>query len=188
MHCKVYRRDYSHVVIFVFLPERIGGEQEHAAEENVQQDKRDVHGADHFRTWSQEGDVDETRAAAHAKRFLVLGAVHAAKTDAVLSLFVSGRIRFGYATGEMLFTHDGRGDRLGNCRWYTNLPVLKPGLEPTGTVAGLRRFDLVDALCVGRLEDIPADYEGRLGIPVFFEKDLSNKNDLTEPPMPCAWR
>lgn len=79
----------------------------------------------------------------------------------------------------MLFTHDGRGDRLGNCRWYTNLPVLKPGLEPTGTVAGLRRFDLVDALCVGRLEDIPADYEGRLGIPVFFEKDLSNKNDLT---------
>ena len=108
--------------------------------------------------------------------------------DAILSLFVSGRIRFGYATGEMLFTYDGRGDRLGNCRWYTNLPVLKPGLEPTGTVACLRRFDLVDALCVGRLEDIPADYEGRLGVPVFFEKDLSNKNDLTEPPMPCAWR
>lgn len=158
------------MVIFVFLPERIGGEQEHAAEENVQQDKRDVHGADHFRTWSQEGDVDETRAAAHAKRFLVLGAVHAVKTDAILSLFVSGRIRFGYATGEMLFTHDGRGDRLGNCRWYTNLPVLKPGLEPTGTVAGLRRFDLVDALCVGRLEDIPADYEGRLGVPVFLKK------------------
>ena len=22
----------------------------------------------------------------------------------------------------------------------------------------------------------------------FLEKDLSNKNDLTEPPMPCAWR
>lgn len=41
---------------------------------------------------------------------------------------------------------------------------------------------------MGRLEDIPADYEGRLGVPVFFEKDLSNKNDLTEPPMPCAWR
>lgn len=54
-------------------------------------------------------------------------------------------------------------------------------------VAGLRRFDLVDALCVGRLEDIPADYEGRLGVPVFL-KNLSNKNDLTEPPMPCAWR
>ena len=31
-------------IVFVFLPERIGGEQEHAAEENVQQDKRDVHG------------------------------------------------------------------------------------------------------------------------------------------------
>lgn len=90
--------------------------------------------------------------------------------DAILSLFVSGRIRFGYATGEMLFTYDGRGDRLGNCRWYTNLPVLKPGLEPTDTVAGLRRFDLVDALCVGRLEDIPADYEGRLGVPVFLKK------------------
>ena len=31
-------------IVFVFLPERIGGEQEHVAEENVQQDKRDVHG------------------------------------------------------------------------------------------------------------------------------------------------
>ena len=31
-------------IVFVFLPERIGGEQEHAAEENVRQDKRDVHG------------------------------------------------------------------------------------------------------------------------------------------------
>ncbi len=31
-------------LFFVFLPERMGGEQEHAAEENVQQDKRDVHG------------------------------------------------------------------------------------------------------------------------------------------------
>lgn len=40
---------------------------------------------------------------------------------------------------------------------------------------------------MGRLEDIPADYEGRLGVPVFL-KNLSNKNDLTEPPMPCAWR
>lgn len=41
---------------------------------------------------------------------------------------------------------------------------------------------------MGRLEDIPADYEGRLGVPRFLEKDLSNKNGLTEPPMPCAWR
>ena len=40
---------------------------------------------------------------------------------------------------------------------------------------------------MGRLEDIPADYKGRLGVPVFL-KNLSNKNDLTEPPMPCAWR
>lgn len=49
------------------------------------------------------------------------------------------------------------------------------------------RLEDIPADYEGRLEDVPADYEGRLGVPVFL-KNLSNKNDLTEPPMPCAWR
>ena len=46
-------------IVFVFLPERIGGEKEHAAEEKVQQSKRDVHGNETVNHADDKNDAED---------------------------------------------------------------------------------------------------------------------------------
>ena len=122
------------------------------------------------------------------KKFLILGSQNNITYKEVFPLFIENRIWLGYKAGDMAFRvpadsepretrfwQDESGQKwrsFGNICWYTNLDIPKrheeldlfrlfdPEMYP--------RYDNFDAIEVGRVEDIPCDYYGSMGVPLTF--------------------
>ena len=124
----------------------------------------------------------------YEKKFLILGSQNNVTYTDVFPLFMQNRIWLGYKTGDMAFKvpadsepretrywQDETGQKwrsLGNICWFTNLEIKKRHEELIlfrhYTPEEYPRYFNFDAIEVGRVENIPCDYEGLMGVPLTF--------------------
>ena len=121
------------------------------------------------------------------KEFLVLGPPVALGYEVVFDLIREGRLWTGVCNGGKWFSVDdnydveaSQGVRMVDgvrfvsapAFWFTNLEHgRRPALDLSAAFdpGGLhKRYDNFDAFNVDRLRDVPADFEGRLGVPLTF--------------------
>ena len=124
----------------------------------------------------------------YGKKFLIIGSQNNVTYKEVFPLFIQNKIWLGYKSGDMAFKvpsdyeeretrywQDENGQKwrsLGNICWYTNIDHNKrheeldlvchysPDVYPT--------YDNYDAIEVGRVDSIPDNYEGVMGVPITF--------------------
>lgn len=118
----------------------------------------------------------------HRTDFLILGNLNAALTEPLWSMILAGRVWLGVSihAGDRPFDvpadYPGARDgtlRVTGVRWYTSLPAgladknrrtftarYSPDRHP--------RFDMIDAIDVDRVADIPVDWPGLMGVPITF--------------------
>lgn len=122
------------------------------------------------------------------KKFLIIGNQNAITYKEIFSLLKDNRLWIGYKSGDMAFTVpdsytaretrfwiDENGQKwrsMGNICWYTNLDIQKrhenlilyrnynPEEYPT--------YDNYNAIEVGKVSEIPEDYDGVMGVPITF--------------------
>jgi len=124
----------------------------------------------------------------HDKRFLIIGNQNAITYKEIFRLIQENRIWLGHNNGDMAFIVpdyyearetrfwiDGNGRKwrsLGNACWFTNLDISKRHedliLYKTYTPEEYPTYDNYDAIEVSKTKDIPADYDGAMGVPITF--------------------
>ncbi|MGI6079095.1 MAG: adenine-specific methyltransferase EcoRI family protein [Fastidiosipilaceae bacterium] len=123
----------------------------------------------------------------HDKKFLIIGNFHAVTYKEIFKLLKENRIWLGYSHPvafvvpdhyEMRSVRSWRDEKgtnwrsLGNACWFTNLDIAKRHedlvLFKTYTPQQYPTYDNYDAIEVSRYQDIPADFDGVMGVPVTF--------------------
>ena len=122
------------------------------------------------------------------KKFLIVGSQNNITYKEVFPLFMDNRIWLGYKAGDMAFRvpadsepretrfwQDDSGQKwrsFGNICWYTNLDIPKRHEEivlfRTYSPTVYPHYDNYDAIEAGKVEDIPCDYDGTIGVPLTF--------------------
>lgn len=109
----------------------------------------------------------------HEKKFLIIGSMNAITYKEIFPLLKNNQIWLGYTSPKEFVQADGSIKKFGNILWYTNLDHRKrheplvlcdiyydPGKYP--------RYVNYDAIEVSRIQDIPCDYGGTMGVPITF--------------------
>ena len=123
----------------------------------------------------------------HDKKFLIIGNFHAVTYKEIFKLLKENRIWLGYSHPvafvvpdhyEMRSVRSWRDEKgtnwrsLGNACWFTNLDVAKRHedlvLFKKYTPQQCPTYDNYDAIEVTRYQEIPADFDGVMGVPVTF--------------------
>ena len=123
----------------------------------------------------------------HKKKFLIIGNQNAVGYKEVFPLIMNNEIWLGYNNGDMEFTvpsyYEPRATRyreengikyrsMGNICWFTNLDTAKRHeqipLYRTYIPEEYPKYDDYDAINVNRVEAIPCDYYGIMGVPITF--------------------
>ena len=120
------------------------------------------------------------------KQFLVLGNQNAVSYKDFFPLFLSGQVRLGYkGFGAMLFdvpaAEDGKTYKIIDGKpmaaigvaWFTNLDVktkneMRLHKFYCGHEEEYPKYDNIDAINVDRINNIPMDYAGVIGVPITF--------------------
>lgn len=124
----------------------------------------------------------------YEKKFLVIGNIMDVSCKEIFPLVINNKMWRGYKSGDMSFKvpphyeirktrswldNEGQNWRsLGNICWYTNLDHKKRH-EPLDLICKYNKdeyptYDNFDAIDVGKVSDIPFDYEGVMGVPLSF--------------------
>lgn len=78
----------------------------------------------------------------------------------------------GYTNVKEFVQPDGSIKKFGNIGWFTNLDVAsrheKMILWKSYTPDEYLKYDNYDAVEVGKISDIPVDYDGVMGVPITF--------------------
>lgn len=127
----------------------------------------------------------------HDKKFLIIGNQNAVAYMETFELLKNNKIWLGYYSGDMKFRVpdyyeprdtrfwiDEKGQKwrsIGTGCWFTNLDISKRHedliLYKTYSPDEYPRYANYDAIEVSRVQDIPSDYEGEMGVPItFFDK------------------
>lgn len=118
----------------------------------------------------------------HNKEFLIIGPLNAATYKEIFPFILEKRIWAGYNNVRHFVDPEGNQRTLGNVFWYTNLPnkslteelVLTKKYNPNE----YDKFDNYDAININRVTDIPADYDGLMGVPTSFFQGKYNPNQF----------
>ncbi len=122
------------------------------------------------------------------KKFLIIGNQNAITYKEIFPLIRNNKLWLGYKAGDMSFTvpdsYEPRATRfwidssgqkwrsMGNICWFTNLDHKKRheelDLYKKYTPEEYPKYDNYDAIEVGRVADIPIDYDGYMGVPITF--------------------
>jgi len=122
------------------------------------------------------------------KKFLIIGNQNAISYKEIFEFVKEDRIWLGYNNGDMAFIvpdyYEARDTRfwiddsgrkwrsLGNACWYTNLDISKRHedlvLYETYSPEKYPTYVNYDAIDVSQTKDIPADYDGAMGVPITF--------------------
>ena len=119
------------------------------------------------------------------KKFLIIGPLNAVKYKDTFPLLNEAKMWIGYthpkcfrvpdtAEGNSVFEENGvKYQKFGNIQWYTNLDIPK-----RHTVLDLRgnyykkdsfqRYYNYEAIDIPKINDIPCDYDGEMGVPISF--------------------
>lgn len=122
---------------------------------------------------------------AHGKQFVILGNMNALKYKEVFPFIKERKLWLGTSNGSMefrvpdyfekdnVYEKDGvKYAKFGNICWYTNMEhyrmreFLELNDEYKGNEQKYPKYDNYDAIEVGRLDDIPCDYFGVMGVPI----------------------
>ena len=109
----------------------------------------------------------------HGKKFLILGNVNAITYKEIFPLIKENRLWLGVNNGVKEYIKpDGTRQKMGNTGWFTNLehnhrhePLILTGHY---TPQEYPHYDNYDAIEVSKTADIPADYDGVMGVPITF--------------------
>ncbi len=135
------------------------------------------------------------------KKFLIIGNQNAITYKEIFSLIKQNRIWLGNTKGDMEFAvpeyyppkkHRYRMDEngtkfysLGNATWFTNLDIEKRHEELIlykkyyENKSEYPRYDNYDAIEVSRVEYIPKDWDGAMGVPItFLDKHNPDQFDI----------
>lgn len=124
----------------------------------------------------------------YGKKYLIIGGMNAITYRDIFPLIQDNKMWIGYHTGDMQFTVpdyyeprdtrfwiDEKGTKwrsLGNVYWFTNIDIEKRHekliLYKTYSPEEYPRYDEFDAINVDRVDMIPVDYDGIMGVPVTF--------------------
>lgn len=124
----------------------------------------------------------------YEKKFLIIGNQNAITYREIFSLLKENKIWLGYGFGDMRFKVpeyfepretrfwvDENGQKwrsLGNICWFTNLDISKRHedlvLYKQYTPQEYPKYDNYDAINVNKTAEIPADYDGVMGVPITF--------------------
>ena len=114
----------------------------------------------------------------HNKKFLIVGHMNAITYKDVFPLFKDNKVWLGVNTIKEFNTPSGDVKKFGNINWFTNLTntekrewikttylyskkdTLYPNLYP--------KYDNYDAINVDKVNQIPMDYYGTMGVPITF--------------------
>ena len=99
--------------------------------------------------------------------FLVIGPVLNVTYKNVFHLIKYGDISFGW--NKVVYFEDGV--KFGNIRWFSNISdyyVPRLVLSKKYVEGEYKKYDHFDAINIDRIEDIPYDYDGVMGVPVSF--------------------
>lgn len=122
----------------------------------------------------------------HDKKFILVGPQNAITTKELFPLIMSGKMWLGAHSGSMKFKVpadkerdglevDDEGNKFqsfGNICWYTNLDLQKRHEEmilyKSYSPQEYPKYDNYDAIDVGKVAEIPFDYDGVMGVPISF--------------------
>ena len=122
------------------------------------------------------------------KKFVIVGNINAVTYKDIFPLFMQNRMWFGYGFmgGNARFSIPSAEDpskykdynhetglvKFRNCCWFTNLEIKKRRekifLYRRYDPAKYPKYDNYDAIEVSRVDDIPCDYDGVMGVPITF--------------------
>jgi len=110
----------------------------------------------------------------YKKDFLILGNANALKYQEIFPLFRTNKVWLGMSPRGMDFERpDGTLNSVNAC-WFTNLDHdkrhvdLRKRLHRKYDPAKYPKYDNYDAIEVGKVADIPLDYDGVMGVPITF--------------------
>lgn len=121
----------------------------------------------------------------YGKKFLIIGIQNAIHYKEIFPLIKENKLWLGYSAGDMSFKvpkdyepretrywQDESGQKwrsMGNVCWYTNLDHKKRHEEmilyKNYSPEYYPKYDNLDAIDVGKKEEIPCDYDGVMGVP-----------------------
>ena len=99
--------------------------------------------------------------------FLIIGPYNAITYNEVFPLFKDDDVGFGWNR----VVEFENGVKFGNIRWFSNISdycPLKLELKKHYNEIDYNRFDNYDCINIDRIEDIPVDYDGLMGVPISF--------------------
>lgn len=112
------------------------------------------------------------------KKFLIIGSMNAAHYKEIFPLLKDNQIWFGISSPKEFFQIDGTIKKFGNIHWYTNLDHYKRHkiLDTTYKYAKKEQlypelypiYENFDGINVDKINQIPLDYEGYMGVPDSF--------------------
>lgn len=126
----------------------------------------------------------------YEKNFVIIGSQNAITYKEIFSLIKDNKVWVGYKSGDMEFKiprhytpretryrQDETGQKwrsFGNICWFTNLDIAKrhedmiPYKMYRGNEENYPKYDNYDAINVGKIAEIPKDYDGAMGVPITF--------------------
>ncbi|MDR3233365.1 MAG: adenine-specific methyltransferase EcoRI family protein [Planctomycetaceae bacterium] len=119
------------------------------------------------------------------KKFLIVRNDNAIAYKDIFKLIMKNKIWSGYSRVKELKQPDGTMKQFGNVGWFTNLEVAKHNefltLYKTYTPKEYPKYDNYDAIEVSKVAEIPADYEGCMGVPItFLDKHNPKQFDIVK--------
>lgn len=111
----------------------------------------------------------------HDKKFLIIGSDNAVAYKDFFVFIKENRVWAGYTKVKEFIRPDGTTKKFGNVGWYTNLDTTKRHEKLTlykkYSREEYQKYVNYDAIEVSEVTDIPADYDGKMGVPItFFNK------------------
>ena len=106
------------------------------------------------------------------KKFLIIGNKNAITYKEIFPLLKENKIWLGYNAVHDFLQLDGSTKKFGNIGWFTNLDINKRHEKLTlwkhYTLEEYPKYDNYDAINVDKVNQIPCDYDGVMGVPITF--------------------
>lgn len=106
------------------------------------------------------------------KQFLIVGNMNAITYKEIFKLIKDDKIWLGCTRPSEFRTPEGMIKKFGNICWFTNLAHTKRAtplrLYQKYSATLYPKYDNYDAIEVSKVQDIPKDYAGTMGVPISF--------------------
>ena len=106
------------------------------------------------------------------KKFLIIGTINVITYKDIFNYIKNNELWIGINNVHTFNTQNGGTKTFGNICWYTNLTHPKRNEEiylyKTYNKESYPKYDNYDAIEVSKVDEIPEDYDGVMGVPITF--------------------